>query len=268
MFRFLMFCLASLCAFLAGCTLSEQQPDNNSVPIVSESEDGKNEIEWFEVNDLYGLRDNNGTEILNPTYNDARPFHDGLAAVNVGAKRMFPGILDGGKWGYVNNSGKLVIPIQYDFAFDFSEGLANVSDLGSTGITFIDRQGNIQIRIPKGTAGDFREGVAPVYLDRSLDGQDWETEYIDTNGKTKFSVEGYGEEFYDGLAVLIVRNGKAVSNENSSYGFVNRTGKTVIEPRFGEALHFSDGLAAVRTEKTTVYGMGDSWAILAPMEAM
>ena len=197
--------------------------------------------------------------IIQPTYSDVRPFCDGLAAVNLGAKWVRPGISTGGKWGYVDASGQVAIPIQFDFASDFSHGLARVSNYGSSGVTFIDRQGHIQIRIADGTAGDFREGLAPVYHDRSTDGQDWETRYIDTSGDTEFEVGGYGEEFHEGLAVLIVRGGKASSNENKSYGFIDRSGRTAIEPRFGEASHFSDGLAAVRTEKTTVYGMGDSW---------
>lgn len=57
------------------------------------------------------------TEIITPTYEDARTFSEGLAAV----KR-------GDKWGYINESGKVVIDFQYDRAYSFSEGKALVEN--------------------------------------------------------------------------------------------------------------------------------------------
>lgn len=53
------------------------------------------------------------TEIITPTYEDARTFSEGLAAVKRGSK-----------WGYINKSGEVVIDFQYDCAYSFSEGKA------------------------------------------------------------------------------------------------------------------------------------------------
>src|ERR1700758_2078698 len=36
---------------------------------------------------------------------------------------LFP-VVAHGKWGYIDKSGKIVIPLQYYFAYPFSEGLA------------------------------------------------------------------------------------------------------------------------------------------------
>lgn len=55
------------------------------------------------------------SEIISPIYDDARGFSEGLAAV----KR-------GDKWGYINESGEVVIDFQYDRAHSFSEGKALV----------------------------------------------------------------------------------------------------------------------------------------------
>ncbi len=251
-------------AVSSGCA-SEEFTDESKAPLVRAPQEYSNaSVTWFQDEERrYGLRTTDGKQVLAPTYDDVRHYSEGLAAVNLGAEWVFPGIPDGGEWGYVNESGELVIPIQFQYANDFSDGLANVSNWASgEGTMFIDRSGVVQIRIPNANAGDFREGLAPVHRDRSLKGEGWLTEYIDKTGATVFTVKGYGEEFYDGFAVVIVRGGKAKSNEGSSYGYINRKGEVAIEPRFGEALHFSDGLAAVRTQKTTVYGMGDQWGYI------
>ncbi len=75
-------------------------------------------------------------------------------------------------------------------------------------------------------------------------------------------MDGWAERFHEGLAVVIVRGGEAQSNENKSYGYIDGEGKMAIHPQFGEACEFSEGLAAVRTKKTTVYGRGDTWGYI------
>lgn len=58
------------------------------------------------------------TTLIAPKYEDAGRFSDGLAAVK-----------QGGKWGYINEDGKTVIPFQFDKAYPFSEGLAIVGKI-------------------------------------------------------------------------------------------------------------------------------------------
>ena len=104
-----------------------------------------------------------------------------------------------------------------------------------------------------------------MYEDRSLGGNDWRTKFIDKQGRRVFVVDGYVEEFSDGMAALIVKDDKVgpkVSNSANFYGYIDRSGKIVVPPRFGEALAFHEGLAAVRPIKTTVYGMGDTWGYI------
>lgn len=55
------------------------------------------------------------TEIIAPQYEDAQTFSEGLAAVK-----------QGGKWGFIDETGKVVIPFQYDYVGRFSEGRALV----------------------------------------------------------------------------------------------------------------------------------------------
>ena len=55
------------------------------------------------------------TEIIAPQYEDAKTFSEGLAAVK-----------KDGKWGYIDETGKQVIPCKYEFAYNFNEGVALV----------------------------------------------------------------------------------------------------------------------------------------------
>lgn len=49
-------------------------------------------------------------------YENAHSFHEGMAAVKLN-----------GKWGFIDRTGKEVIPLEYSFARDFHNGVAIVS---------------------------------------------------------------------------------------------------------------------------------------------
>ena len=66
--------------------------------------------------------DKTGSVVIQPRYDDAFPFSDGLAPVELAAK-----------WGYVDKTGKVVIRIRYDIGHMFSEGLASVKLRGKWG---------------------------------------------------------------------------------------------------------------------------------------
>ncbi|MBP3319638.1 MAG: WG repeat-containing protein, partial [Ruminiclostridium sp.] len=54
-------------------------------------------------------------EFIRPQYEDAQSFSEDLAAVK-----------KNGKWGYINEENKTVIPFQYAYAWPFNEGKAVV----------------------------------------------------------------------------------------------------------------------------------------------
>ncbi len=66
------------------------------------------------------------------TWDDALFFSEGLAAVKTG-----------GKWGFIDKSGKLVIPATWGEAEPFYEGLARVETGGKWG--FVDKSGKLVI---------------------------------------------------------------------------------------------------------------------------
>lgn len=81
----------------------------------------------------YTMLDLSGKPITSDTFEDARPFVDDLAAVK-----------KGGKWGFVNLSGKVVIDFLFDNAHSFSSiGVAPISIGGRWG--YIDKNAAVVI---------------------------------------------------------------------------------------------------------------------------
>ncbi len=63
----------------------------------------------------WGYIDKTGAEVVPQSYDDAKPFTQGLAAVSTE-----------NKWGFVNNQGKLVIAARFDQAWPFKDSMAEV----------------------------------------------------------------------------------------------------------------------------------------------
>ena len=102
---------------------------------------------------LYGLVDGSGAEFLKkPTYEEVRPFSQGLAAVRQGKN-----------WFYIDRTGEAVFATDYEAAGDFSQGLAPVTAEGKT--YFINRNG-IPIAGSEAEAlGAYQEGIAAYQED-------------------------------------------------------------------------------------------------------
>jgi len=101
-------------------------------------------------------------------YNQVGAFNEGLAWVKKGAK-----------FGFVDKTGKVVIPLEYDAVYNFEEGLGPVKKGGKMG--FINKTGKVVIPLKYDAVKEFKQGRALVTLNKR-------TFYIDTKGneiKTK-----------------------------------------------------------------------------------
>jgi hypothetical protein len=174
--------------------------------------------------------------------------------------------------GYIDRTGKTVIPPRFNIADPFSEGPARVEINAKFG--YIDKEGEVFIEVP--AHGDFSEDLAAVQIKGG-----WG--YIDQNGSvvipprfisaTTFreglaKVRGeMGAAFIDKEGHLVIQerpgfhfstnqvggfsDGRAMFlttpewTDESLVGFMDRTGKVVIPPQFNHVCQFSEGLAAV-----------------------
>jgi hypothetical protein len=104
---------------------------------------------------------------------------------------------DSPQWGYIDRSGKLIIPVQFEDAFSFSEGLAAVENKGNWG--FIDKTGKTVLELQYDKACRFSEGLASVR--------------IPSNGPLADSYAG----------------------ATGKWGFIDKNGNMLIKPQFEDA---------------------------------
>jgi hypothetical protein len=131
-------------------------------------------------------------------------------------------------------TGNETIPLLYDRAENFSEGLAAVLRDGKWG--FVDRAGNTVISFIYDEAMSFSEGLAAVSLDR-------EWSFIDANGNAvislPFGFEVWGS-FQEGFAG--VWRGESY---HDPFCFIDREGNQITVPLASFRYGFSGGAARV-----------------------
>ena len=101
-----------------------------------------------------GYINKEGKFVINPKFNYAWSFSEGLARVRIGDEET-------GKYGYINKEGQFVIKPQFYYAGYFSEGLAEVSIDGEK-YGYINKEGQFVIKPQFDYAGSFSEGLAKV----------------------------------------------------------------------------------------------------------
>lgn len=245
----------------------------------------------FERDGRWGYIDGTGRIVIPPTLPWAEPFHEGLAHVQATGrvlglegrwgyidktgKLVIPAVRtriideeDGGesafheglaifeaegedippKKGFIDKTGKVAIPARFTYVYPFSEGLAAATEdeRGEGGWGFIDANGKWVIAPQFEWATSFKDGMAGVNRKKDCG-------YIDKTGAQVVQLPAPGgredcasawDEFDDGLSRWLFGN---------KYGFVDRTGKTVIAPQFDLTFEFSEGLAAVEVGKKWGY---------------
>ena len=190
------------------------------------------------VADKFGYIDKSGKISINPQFENAMPFFDGLAAVRIGDK-----------WGYIDTEGKISINPQFEDAQPFINDLSAVKVGKQYG--YIDKTGKIVINPQFYYALPFSDdGLAAVILNEKKLG------FISKDGKYIISPQfsspkifGFINEAFlitSDLGKLSFSEGLApvrISDKDEFTGYIDKTGKIVINSQFFEASPFYGGLA-------------------------
>jgi len=215
----------------------------------------------FEKDGKWGYADGKGNTIIAPQFAKAGKFSEGLAAVYTEtAPASKVGVIDSRgtgrpfvqetkKWGFISESGQMVIAPEYEDVDYFSEGLAAVSrewpwsDLDTWG--YINKQGEMVIKPQFNKASPFSEGLALVeaggvrFPDPIV--KSWvKMGYIDKAGQWVIASK-YWYFFYANFS-----EGAVPFRKNfGKWGYMNQRGKVFIRPQFDWAGNFLHGLAPV-----------------------
>lgn len=117
------------------------------------------------IGDKWGILTADGEQLVEVKFDSVGVFHDGLAVVKAAER-----------YGYIDRSGAIVIPIQWMAAYDFSEGLAALR-VDKKHFQFINTAGTVVIKSKKyDSVGRFRNGICRVVKGGKV-------KWIDTKGK-------------------------------------------------------------------------------------
>ena len=147
---------------------------------------------------------------------------------------------EGDGYHYFDIKGNEKISKKFSYAGVFREDLAIVKLVGhKEQYSFINTKGEFAFGKTYRSVSVFSEGLAWVAPHNSV------PTAIDENGKEKFSIKNaeHVKIFKDGLAAYSVKD-----SVSERWGFVDTTGKTVIQPQFHGTGNFSEGLCAVTDE--------------------
>jgi hypothetical protein len=151
-----------------------------------------------------GFIDPSGAFAIQPTFESALDFREGLAAVRLN-----------GRWGFIDTRGQIVIPPQFEAAEAFHEGLAAVRVGEKWG--FIEKEGSLTIRPRYDSVGSFSDGLAVATVNNRIS-------YVDTAGRTRLSVP-YKEvtPFSHGLAAVLL--------DEHRVAYIDKTGAKIFTYR-------------------------------------
>lgn len=178
---------------------------------------------------LYGYLNRDGSVAVEAAYTAVYPYSYNYAAVRDGS----------GLAGFVDRTGKLVIPCQFETVAEGFNYL-DYAVVGSGGLLGIcNTAGELVIPISYSSLGNFSGGLAP-FVRQGTDGA-LTVGYLTTDGT---------EHFPDQLAGTLSLpfpyvNDTAIFEENGLYGLMDTQFQTVLPPAFPFALQAASGAQAI-----------------------
>ncbi|BEG99210.1 hypothetical protein BSYN_14750 [Bacteroides sedimenti] len=189
--------------------------------------------------DKWGYVDKTGKYIINPQFEYADFFSNGLAVVGIKGEN------EELKFGYIDEDGKYVINPQYKSALRFKEDIAWVVKDGSAP-TAINSKGQESFELKDAElVYSYSEGLALFVVEK--DGL-FKGGFVDVNGKIVIPAT------YDKIRYF--SNGyAAASNNKNKYGFIDKKGVLVIGYQFDDVSDFDvNGMACVKS--------GEKWGVI------
>ncbi len=184
-----------------------------------------------ENNGEYSILDANGNVIIpEGVYDHIGRVVDGLISVQKNG-------VDSCKNGFIDTTGKVIVPLQYDYAYEFINGYSMVRFDGKWGL--IDMKGNVMIPLEYDSAGPFYDGLSCIEKDGKYG-------YCDTSGNVVIPL------IYDGAHSF--ENGLAEVREGNYRGCIDTSGKEVVPVEYSFITIAEDGfVVASKNGQSSVF---------------
>jgi len=167
----------------------------------------------------WGFISTDGSKKIDFKYRSVFPFKEGIARVQNFDKL----------YGYIDQSGKEVIPPQFIEAYDLEDGLIKLKT--NQGFNFIDIKGDTLLDQDITRVNNFKDGYAIV--------KDFGKEtLLDVNGKLLFDYK------YD--KVYTPQNNRIKVRLEKKYGYLSLKGNKLIPIEYDKLSAFQDGIAAAK----------------------
>lgn len=161
---------------------------------------------------------------------------------------LYPVVKDG-KWGYIDETGRIVIALQFDSAAGFCDERALVTVGGKP--RYIDTAGRFINTPPFELSNNFNEGLAPINLGQEripnigLIKNPGRWGYINKSGALVIPMKfQLADEFHEGLAA---------AHLGQTSGFIDHTGRFVFNAPFDVSWGFSEGVVLIKSNLKMIY---------------
>ncbi len=244
------------------------------------------------LNDKWGFINKNGFLVIDPQFDWVEEFSEGVAVVQrslTPPKWMLPAteshmtgklllifdLLDenlkpkpeDSEFMIIDAAGRILavldptkVEVNIDYA-KFSEGVLCAHSPEKDAMGYINKSGDFVIEPKFAAAGPFSEGLARVaVIENGIE----KLGFIDKKGdfvipptfNTDFDFRRNSSDFSEGLAAL-TEGLNPSRTKQSSFIYIDRSGKIALATEFVDASEFRDGLASVYSERTNRWGFID-----------
>ena len=140
------------------------------------------------------------------------------------------------RYGLLDSTGKVAIPVKYDEVGGFREGLCKLVLNGKIG--FIDKSTKLVIPMKYEGAYNFSEGLAAVKFNGK-----WG--FIDSKGKEAIPFAYEGAKYFEG--------GYAAAKQNGNWGVINKENKTILAFMYDDIVWIKEDANDIRVKKGNKY---------------
>ncbi|MFC0392653.1 WG repeat-containing protein, partial [Paenibacillus mendelii] len=173
-------------------------------------------------------------------------FHNGLAGVAIGKGPEIPMVegeseedfrkrfnaLNKQRWGFIDKTGAIIVPIEYGGILVFSEEFIIVEKKDGKQ-SYIDYNGNVPFATDFDVLSGFYEGFAKIKKDGKYG-------YIDKTGDVVIPI------VYEDASHF--KEGYAAVKKDGKYGYIDKTGDMIVPLEYNSAGLFNEGLSVVKKD--------------------